>query len=107
MSTTIKQPDGIRLYTYFRSSAAYRVRSALNLKGLPFESIPVHLLREDGPVDGLHKPDRLLALNRTTYLLPTICRIYLTLSPQFGKFKPCLPSRNSAQACVPGVRIWA
>ncbi|MDF2689735.1 MAG: hypothetical protein K0Q80_2701, partial [Microvirga sp.] len=30
----------MRLYTYFRSSAAYRVRIALNLKGVPFESIP-------------------------------------------------------------------
>jgi maleylacetoacetate isomerase len=40
----------LRLYTYFRSSAAYRVRIALHLKGLDFEAIPVHLLRggEDG-----------------------------------------------------------
>lgn len=37
-----------QLYTYFRSSAAYRVRIALHLKGLPFESIPVHLLRQGG-----------------------------------------------------------
>lgn len=33
----------IRLYDYFRSSAAYRVRIALNLKGLNYESIPVNL----------------------------------------------------------------
>jgi maleylacetoacetate isomerase len=31
------------LYTYFRSSAAYRVRIALNLKGLNVVQIPVHL----------------------------------------------------------------
>lgn len=36
------------LYTYFRSSAAYRVRIAMNLKGLPYQSIPVHLVREGG-----------------------------------------------------------
>jgi maleylacetoacetate isomerase len=39
---------GLKLYTYWRSSAAYRVRIALNLKGLAFQSIPVHLLREGG-----------------------------------------------------------
>jgi maleylpyruvate isomerase len=38
----------MKLYTYFRSSAAYRVRIALNLKGLQYEAIPVHLLRNGG-----------------------------------------------------------
>src|SRR6266478_5463509 len=33
----------MRLYTYFRSSAAYRVRIALNLKAITYESLPVDL----------------------------------------------------------------
>lgn len=34
----------IRLYDYWRSSAAYRVRIALNLKGAAYESLPVNIL---------------------------------------------------------------
>jgi maleylpyruvate isomerase len=35
----------IRLYTYFRSGTSHRVRIALNLKGLTYEQLPVHLVR--------------------------------------------------------------
>lgn len=38
----------MQLYTYFRSSAAYRVRIALNLKGLNADLIPVHLVNNGG-----------------------------------------------------------
>jgi maleylpyruvate isomerase len=36
------------LYSYFRSSAAFRVRIALNLKGLAFDHASVHLLKDGG-----------------------------------------------------------
>jgi len=44
----------VKLYTYFRSSAAYRVRIALNLKGLPYEMVAIHLTKEGGQQ---HQPD--------------------------------------------------
>ncbi|HEY6027235.1 MAG TPA: maleylacetoacetate isomerase [Pseudolabrys sp.] len=44
----------MKLYSYFRSSAAYRARIALNLKGLPYEMVAVHLTKDGGQQ---HKPE--------------------------------------------------
>jgi len=41
-------PNKLVLHNYFRSSAAYRVRIAMNLKGLDYEYLSVHLTREGG-----------------------------------------------------------
>src|SRR4249920_2767700 len=38
----------LRLYSFWRSSAAYRVRIALNLKGQAYETVPVHLVKDGG-----------------------------------------------------------
>ena len=38
----------LTLHTYFRSSAAFRVRIALNLKALAYQSVAVHLVRNGG-----------------------------------------------------------
>jgi maleylacetoacetate isomerase len=38
----------MKLYTFFRSSASYRVRIALNLKGIRYEQAPIHLRRGGG-----------------------------------------------------------
>ena len=42
----------LRLYSYWRSSAAYRVRIALNLKGLDYQTVPVHLVKDGGEHHG-------------------------------------------------------
>ncbi len=44
----------LKLYSYWRSTAAYRVRIALNLKRLSYQTIPVHLVKDGGEQ---HKPE--------------------------------------------------
>ena len=46
----------LKLYSYWRSTAAYRVRIALNLKRLSYQMIPVHLVKDGGQQ---HKPEYL------------------------------------------------
>jgi maleylacetoacetate isomerase len=57
----------LKLYTYFRSSAAYRCRIALNLKGLTHETVFVHLIKDGGQ----HTKPAYRALNPQA-LLPTL-----------------------------------
>ncbi len=40
--------EPLQLYSYWRSSAAYRVRIGLNLKGLAYDIVPVHLVHDGG-----------------------------------------------------------
>ncbi len=47
----------MKLYNYFRSSASFRVRIALHLKGLAYDYVPVHLARGD------HKKDAYTAVS--------------------------------------------
>lgn len=44
--------EHLQLYSYWRSSAAYRVRIGLGLKGLAYETLPIHLLRDGGEQHG-------------------------------------------------------
>jgi maleylacetoacetate isomerase len=55
----------VKLYTYFRSSAAFRVRIALNLKELQYEPVFVHLAK------GEHRQPPYAAVNPQA-LLPTL-----------------------------------
>jgi maleylacetoacetate isomerase len=55
----------MKLYGYFRSSAAFRVRIALNLKGLPYEQASIHLRKNE------QRRDDYLTLNPQG-LVPTL-----------------------------------
>lgn len=99
----------LKLYTYFRSSAAYRVRIALNLKNLPYEAIPVHLvkdggqhLKEDyrrvnpaGAVPAL--ADRELSLSQSLAIIEYLDEAY--------PYPPLLPADPAARARVRAIAL--
>ena len=49
----------IKLYSYWRSSAAYRVRIALHLKGLEYQTVPISL----APGESEHRKSEYRAIN--------------------------------------------
>lgn len=55
----------MKLYNYFRSSASFRVRIALNLKGLAYEYVPVHIAK------GEHKLSAYTEVS-ADWLVPTL-----------------------------------
>lgn len=94
----------MKLFTYFRSSAAYRVRIALNLKGLGYDAVPVHLLRDGGQ----HLLDEYRAINPSG-LVPTFQDDAITLTQSMAILEyleeaypdvPLLPKGAVARAHV-------
>ena len=98
----------MKLYGYFRSSASYRVRIALNIKGPTVEHVPVHLTRGGG---GHHAPEfvaenrrarsPLLELDDGTILTQSLAIIeYLdTVSPRPASYPaPVLAAKARAVA---------
>jgi maleylacetoacetate isomerase len=99
----------LRLYTYWRSSAAYRVRIALNLKGLAYESVPVHLLRDGGQQKRpeylqLHPQGLVPALATDDFVVPqslAICEYLEEIHPE----PRLLPGAARDRAIVRGMAL--
>src|SRR3712207_3360629 len=79
----------MKLYDYFRSSAAYRVRIALNLKGLAYERHEVHLVRDGG--DHLTPPYRTITPQGRAPALKPNDETILTQSPAILKWMEKTP----------------
>lgn len=80
----------MKLYTYFRSSASYRIRIALHLKGLNADHVPVHLVKgEQVGADYLAKNPKGLSLPLMWAIVALSCNrwqfwiIWKTLTPVY------------------------
>ena len=95
----------MKLYTYFRSSAAYRVRIALNLKGLPYEMVPIHLSKSGGQqrkpeVDALNPQMRVPALALSSGDVITQSLAIIEYLDDVNPEPPLLPADALARAKV-------
>lgn len=98
------------LYSYWRSSAAYRVRIALNLKGLDYAIRPVHLVQDGGQ----QHSDSYRALN-PQQLVPTLLdgervirqslAIIEYLDDAYPDTQPLLPPDLRERARVRGIAL--
>ena len=92
----------MKLYTFWRSSAAYRARIGLNLKGLPYEQVPVHLRKgeqRDPHYVGLNPQGLVPALEDAGQLVTQSLAILEYLDERFPE-PPFLPHDAFARAQV-------
>ncbi len=95
----------LKLYGYWRSSSSYRVRIALHLKGLAFETMPVHLVKAGGEqyqaaYRALNPESRVPLLVDGDFKLGQSLAIFGYLEAQYPE-PALLPGDAKAQA-----RIW-
>jgi len=94
----------MKLFGFFRSSAAYRVRIALNLKGLTYETVPVHLTRGGGeqfsPAYRMMNPQSLVPVLEDSGLALTQSLAIIEYLEETRPSPPLLPATPVARARV-------
>jgi maleylacetoacetate isomerase len=94
----------LKLYSYFRSSSAYRVRIALHLKGVAYEVIPVHLLHGGGQQHQAqfveHNPAHLVPVLEDGPLKLTQSLAIIEYLEESYPAPPLLPADPAAKAWV-------
>lgn len=99
----------MKLYDYYRSTACYRVRIALEYKEIPYEAIPIHLVNHGGEQ---HHPDYLArnpqglvpALDVNGAILTQSLAIIEYLDDVYLE-KPLLPKEQLARAQVKSLAL--
>lgn len=92
----------LKLYSYFRSSASYRVRIALGIKGLPYSTVAVNLLKgeqTEGEYTKLNPQGKVPALIDGNHLLTQSLAIIEYLE-EMHPFPPLLPKPAHERARV-------
>ena len=97
----------MKLYSYFRSSASYRVRIALQLKGLDYTYVPVHLVRGEHlqPAHAQRQGDALVPQLQTSdgHVLGQSMAIIEYLEEAYPDTPRLLPAGAVARARVRGL----
>jgi maleylacetoacetate isomerase len=101
----MEQPtlEGIKLYSYFRSSSAHRVRMALNLKKITYEILTVNLLKKEqseGSYKDMNPSGLLPALIIDGHLLSESLAILEYLEETRGDNIPLMPKDPIARAHI-------
>jgi maleylacetoacetate isomerase len=97
----------LTLYNYFRSSASYRVRIALALKGLSYDYVPVHLLKNEqlAPQFADMSPAKLVpVLKDDDHLIVQSLAIIEYLEESYPE-PPLLPGNALARARIRGLAL--
>lgn len=92
----------LKLYSYFRSSASYRARIALHLKDLPFEYLPIHLVKgeqKSAKFIEINPMKHVPALVDGDFLVAETVAIFQYLDDMFPQ-KPLFPKTPREKALV-------